>query len=61
MTVPTSADCSVCYGLQNFVSIHSEESDSVPGILCLQYETLLTSAFSKHDSVISLREVDLGV
>ena len=44
------------HGLQNFVSTHSEESDSVPFVLCLQYQMLFTSTFSKQNSVISFEE-----
>ena len=43
-------------GLLRFVSTHSEESDSVSFILCLQYQMLFTSAFPKQNSVISLEE-----
>ena len=42
------------HGLQSFVSTHSEESDGLLFILCLQQQMLLTSAFSKDTSAISL-------
>ena len=41
------------HGLQSIVSTHSEESDSLLFILCLQEQMLLTSAFSKENSAIS--------
>ena len=44
------------HDLQSLVSTHSEESDSVPFILCLKYQMLFTCAFSKQNSVISLEE-----
>ena len=44
------------HGLQSFVSTHSEESDSLIFILCLQLQMLLTSAFSKENSAISSEE-----
>ena len=44
------------HGLQNFVLTHSEESDSLLFILCLQLHMLLPSAFSKENSSISLEE-----
>ena len=44
------------HGLQSFVSTHSEEGDRLLFILCLQQQMLLTSAFSKQNSAISLEE-----
>ena len=44
------------HSLQSFVSTHSEESDNVFFILCLQYQMLATFAFSNQNSVISLEE-----
>ena len=44
------------HGSQSFVSTHSEESDSLLFILCLQQQKLLTSAFLKENSAISLEE-----
>ena len=43
------------HDLQSFVVTHSEESDSLLFILCLQ-QMLLTSAFLKDNSAISLEE-----
>ena len=40
------------HGLQSFVSTHSEESDRLLFIPCLQKQMLLTSAFSKENSAI---------
>ena len=44
------------HSLQSFVSTHSEESDSLLFIHCLQQQMLLTSTFSKGNSAISLEE-----
>ena len=44
------------HSLQSCVSTHSEESDSLLFILCLQYQMLLTSALSKQNSATSLEE-----
>ena len=43
-------------GLQSFVSTHSEESCSGLFILYLELQMLLTSAFLKQNSVISLEK-----
>ena len=44
------------HGLQSFVSTRSEESESLPFILCLKKQMLLTSAFPKENSVPFLEE-----
>ena len=44
------------HGLQSLGLTHSEESDSLPFILCLHEEILLTSSFSKENSAITLEE-----
>ena len=44
------------HGLQSFVLTQSEESDRLLFILCLQYQMLLTSAFLKENSAVSLEE-----
>ena len=49
-------EVTVVYGLQSFVTTHFEESDSLRFILCLQYQMLLTSAFLKEISAVSLEE-----
>ena len=43
-------------GSQSFNLIHSERSDSLVFIMCLQEQMLLTSVFSKENSAISLKE-----
>ena len=43
-------------GLQSFVSIHSEESDSLLFILCLLQQMFLASAFSEENSAASVEE-----
>ena len=45
--------------LQSFVSTHSEESDSLLFIFCLQKQMLLTPAFSKENSDVSLEEFNM--
>ena len=44
------------HGLQSFVLTHSEESDSLLFILCLQNQMPLTPEFSEENSAISLEE-----
>ena len=44
------------HGLQTFIWTHSKGYDSLLFILCLQEQMLLTSAFSKENSAISLEE-----
>ena len=41
---------------QGFALTHSEESDSLLFILCVQYQMLQTSGFSKENSATSLEE-----
>ena len=44
------------YGLQSFISTHSEDSDSLPFFLCLLQKKLFICVFSKQNSAFSSQE-----